>query len=157
MKGKRSSTDRIKHQSRHQAGVGARHRQPGRSTGGVGYLTVCNALKSSIQKNRAMDPRISQLKKMGLDWKWIRIAESMGFDSFLQMWTMMSELFDNDRSCIRASIPHVKKLIRFQRNMVINELHSQGHDIQYIHDEIQTIYGISMQLNTIKAVLNTSK
>ena len=157
MKGKRSSTKgMMKHKGKGK-GVGARHKQPGRAPGGVGYLTICNALKSSVQKNRALDPRISQLKKMGLDWKWIKIAENIGFDAFLNMWTLMSDLFDDDRSCIRASIPHVKKLIRFQRNMLIQNLHAQGKDIQAIGDEVQNTYDITMPHSTIRDVINALK
>jgi len=155
MKTKRNSNKGMKHYSDNTQGVGARHRQQPTSSGGVGYLNICTDLESSIQKKRAQDPRILQLKKMGLDWRWMKIAENMGFDSFIQMWTLMSELFDDERSCVRSSIPHVKKLIRFQRNMLIHNLHAKGHDLQQIHDTVEVVYKISMRIDTIRAVLNT--
>jgi len=154
MKGKRSSTDRIKHQSRHQAGVGARHRQMNVATGGVGYLDVYTKIESSIQKKRASDPRITQLKKMGMDWRWIRIAQQIGFDAFIQTWALISDMFEDDRPYVRASIPHVKKLIRYQRNILIRRLHASGHNVRHIQDVIEKTYMISMSRRAIRDVLH---
>jgi len=150
---KRSSKDRIKQNSQCHAGVGARHRQADRAGGGLGYLDIYTKTESSIQKNRASDPRILQLKKMGLNWRWIRIAERIGFDTFIQTWALISEMFDNSNSCIRPPIPHVQKLLRFQRNILIHRLHAQGCSVRHIHETVRHAYGVSMSHRSIRDVI----
>jgi len=157
MKGKRSSVGGITTQSVARQRVGARHKRMDRRAGGVGYLDIYTKLESPIQKNRARDPRIMQLKKMGLDWRWITIAERIGFDSFVETWALISDLFEDDRSYVRASIPHVKKLIRFQRDMLIRQLHADGLKVHAIHNAIQETYHISVSPRTIRDVIYAVK
>jgi len=125
-----------------------------RAAGGLGYLDVYTKVESSIQKNRARDPRITQLKKMGMDWRWIRIAQQIGFDAFIQTWALISDLFEDERPYVRASIPHVKKLIRYQRNILIRRLDASGHNVRHIQDVIKKTYMISMSHRAIRDVLH---
>jgi len=123
----------------------------------VGYLDIYKELESPIQKNRARDPRIVQLKKIGMDWRWITIAEQIGFESFIKTWSLISDLFEDDRSYVRASIPHVKKLIRFQRDMLIRQLHADGLKVPAIHLAIQRTYSVSISHRTIRGVIYAAK
>lgn len=154
MKKKRSSVGGMTRKGTTCRGVGARHRASRQGAGGLGYLDIYTKTESPIQKNRGRDPRILQLKKMGLDWRWIRIAERVGFDTFLQTWVLISDMFEDDRAYVRASIPHVKKLLRFQRNILIRRMHANGSDIRTIQAAIQKTYSTSMSLRAIRDVLH---
>jgi len=157
MKGKRSSRRGITDEGVANGGVGARHRRTGSGRGVLGYLNIYSQLESPIQKKRARDPRIAALKKMGIDWRWIAIAERIGFDAFIEVWTLISDLFDDERSYVRASIPHVKKLIRFQRDILIRQLHADGLTVHDIRLAVQKTYSLSISHRTIRDVICSPK
>jgi len=98
-------------------------------------------LNTEPSEKIARDPRIDELRSGGLSWRWLTIAETIGYDSFVVMWRMASELFmDSDierTSTIRIVIPHARKLERIQRDRLIVSLASEGLDVADIQNELK--------------------
>jgi len=93
------------------------------------------------------------IKKMGLDWRWVTIAEQIGFDTFLETWTLISKMFASDRECLRVPIPHIRRLLRFQRNILIRRLHDEGRNKHQIRDAVAKNYGENISIRTVRSVI----
>ena len=70
-------------------GVGARHGHPAPQAGGGGYQGTRGVSKFANFAFGDRDPRIDELRTMGLQARWIRIAEAIGVDAFLAMWRIL--------------------------------------------------------------------
>ena len=132
---KRSSTTGITLENRRagmsEQGVGARHAHDQAPGGGGGYLSICT--KSDFLKNdfeKKLDPRIQELREMGLGKKWLMIAEAIGFDAFMAMWRILDsdDIEDTGISSdrIRVWVPAFNRYLKFQRNRYIIFCASQG-------------------------------
>jgi len=115
---------------RHQ-GVGGRQQGEGAPGTGGGYQDIynqSNAPLGALKKSRGgpeIDPRISELREMGLSHRWIEVAEAIGVEAFLRMWSILDR--DNlrspsERECIRVWIPQMRRYFRYQRNKLIQSL-----------------------------------
>jgi len=135
-----------------QQGVGARHRQPTQVAGGVEYQDIYTESEKPLLGKTARDPRIEELRKDGLSWKWVIIADAIGYDDFVVMWRLATSLFETpDGYMIRMHLPHSKKLERIQRNLLIKTLseHSTPKEIPGIMEE----YGMPISLPQVYRIL----
>jgi len=93
----------------------------------MGKCTILNFGKNAGQKKR--DPRIDELRQMGLQRVWLEVAEAIGVDNFLMMWRIL----DSDQASIcddgRLLMPirNYRTFLRYQRNRYIESLDSMGH------------------------------
>lgn len=104
-------------------GVGGRQRDLFASGGGGGYLNECT--DSKVLEGA----KIRELFDMGLPAIWIRVAEAIGYDNFLQMWRILdtaAELREirrsENESMIEVQLRRYSSFKRFQRNRWVEEL-----------------------------------
>ena len=148
----RNSKKRMKQLPLPQQGVGARHKQSHLQQGGGGYLDVCTETKIQGLEKKPRDPRIDELKKAGVSWKWITLAETIGYDDFVVVWRMLTSLFEKpDDYMVRMVIPHAKKLERIQRNLFIQTL-SESHPTKEI-PKLMAELGMPISLPQVYRIL----
>ncbi len=139
---RRSSISEMKDRSTGSEGVGARHKDHHHPTRGARYQDVYIENRAEGSKNRARDPRIDELASSGLSWKWISIAEAIGYDDFLMMWQLVSILFadadSSKTSTIRIWMPTYEKMKRLQRDKLIKEL-AETMDCDGINKELKAL------------------
>ncbi|MDD4927499.1 MAG: hypothetical protein PHF58_13475 [Methylotenera sp.] len=127
---KRSSEGGIAHLSDHAKGVGGRHTPSPSPPWGGRYLHECTNLNFSPTTACAIkiDPRLEELKQMGLQAVWIAVAEKIGIDNMLNAW----QILDQDKTSVsdngRLLIPlrSYSTYLRFQRNRYIESLSRMG-------------------------------
>ena len=117
---------------------GARHGRPDAPTRGGGSPVNCKGSKVAIQRGAAApaaeDPRIADLRRMGLNAVWCDVAASIGFEAFVETWRILanSESVLDDR--MRIAVPSFSNFLRYQRNELIRSLVGAGFGLS----EIQT-------------------
>lgn len=121
-------------------GVGGRQANPSPPPGGGGYLAICTVLNFRPAGDpKKIDPRLDELKKMGLQHSWVRVAEEIGFDAFLSVWRIL----DADPSSYggggRLEIPlrAYSSYLRYQRNRYIETLSEMGCDAKEIRERLK--------------------
>lgn len=117
-----------------RGGVGVRHGKTSPEGGGGGYPKKCEIFKFS-EPPKKRDPRIDELRKMGLQKPWIEVAESIGMDAFLKVWRILDSDMTNVGDDGRLLVPlrAYSSYLKFQRNRYIETLTGLG----YRPDEIQ--------------------
>ena len=111
--------------------VGARQTPPLPPPPGGEYLKNCdlsNFSKTAPGEKKRRDPRFEELEKIGLPAVWLRIAERVGFDTWLDLWRMLSddESVRHDGGSRLPKIRCFSAYSRFQRNRYIKALAAQG-------------------------------
>lgn len=108
-------------------GVGGRQRDLFASGGGGGYLDECSSSKV------LEGAKIRELFDMGLPAIWIRVAEAIGYDNFLQMWRILdtaAELREirrsENESMIEVQLRRYSSFQRYQRNRWVEDLARHG-------------------------------
>ena len=106
--------------------------------GGGGDLKVCTAVdfqKSArgAEKNAAPapideDPRLDELRRMGLQRVWINVAAEIGVDAFLAAWRVLDAdpATQHTDTSLRVSMRVYRSYLRYQRNRYIEALAAQG-------------------------------
>ena len=79
-------------------GVGARHPTPPAPRQGGGYLEIYTSSEFGFrpsEKNHAAapekDPRLQQLREIGLNHIWQEVAGAIGYDNFIKMWQILEK------------------------------------------------------------------
>ena len=110
-----------------QQGVGGRQGGSAPLQGGGGYQDIYTDLKPEPSD----DPRIRELKQIGMNPRWIEVAEAIGYEGFIKMWRILDQ--ENLRSGFRQStkitVPLFSKLIRWHRNQVLRTMAAADSDI----------------------------
>lgn len=110
-------------------GVGGRHQASTPPPGGGGYPDngAISELPLGAKKNRGADPRLDELRDMGMRPRWIQIAEEIGVDAFLRLWRLLDENPPNmPGSTVYVSMPRFTRYLRYQRNRFIEALVTAG-------------------------------
>ena len=116
-----------------QVGVGARHKESQPPIDVGRYLDICKICDSDFTEIlRKTDPRIEQLRDMGIGKIWIRFATVAGYEAFMALWVIIGK----DES-IRIRMPPFSKYKRFQRNQRIRELFELGVRRELIKKDIK--------------------
>lgn len=119
-------------------GEGARQTTPAPQTEGGGYQNICTVLNSDASAaERKRDPRLEELRQMGLQRIWCEVAEVIGFDALLKMWRILDSDPDSIGDNGRLILPlcRYSTFLRYQRNRYIETLAEMGEkprDIQRI-------------------------
>jgi len=133
-------------------GVGGRQKGMPLPTGGGGYPDIC-------KKNaRAGDHRLDELKNIGLSSRWLDIAEAIGFDSFMTLWSILDrenlQSGDRGREAVRVRIPQMRLYFRYQRNRLIQTLADNGRTTSQIRLIIMDETGESISLRHIDRIIS---
>lgn len=121
--------------------VGARQaplRLPG---GGGGYQDVYTSRGAAVGAPApAADPRLAELRRVGLPRIWIAIAQAIGFDAFMAAWQiLMQHGHVDDRN--RVVVPNLQRYLRFQRNQLIRQLVAEGCGIEEVQEHVREATG----------------
>lgn len=125
-------------------GVGARQARSSTPARGGGYLQTCippdfsNSGASGAEKKRG-DPRMDELRAIGLPSVWMRIAERVGFDAWMDIWRMVSEE-EGVRHDGGARLPKLREYsayLRYQRNLYIEDLARLGYTPKMIQEALR--------------------
>lgn len=138
-------------------GVGARQGEAPPPTPGGEYLNNCDlpnfskpAPAPDAEKKRR-DPRFEELEKIGLPAVWLRIAERVGFDTWLDLWRTLSE-DESVRHDGGARLPKIRcfsAYSRYQRNRYIKALAAQGMPPKEIQTSLRKNLGEHLDLSNI--------
>lgn len=117
-------------------GVGGRQAGSPPLAGGGGYLDECNQSEprlGALQKSRAAandDPRMEDLRAIGLSRRWLQVAEITGFDMFMEIWKTLDAdnitCHPSERMPEKMVVPYFTRYMVYQRNQYIRSLASQG-------------------------------
>lgn len=114
-------------------GVGGRQALPRPPRGGGGYQNKCTVLNfdaSAAEKKR--DPRLEELREMGLQREWLDVADAIGVDEFLKVWRILdasSSAHSRKGEDGRLMIPirAYGTYLRYQRNRYVEALSEMGY------------------------------
>jgi hypothetical protein len=156
---KRSSTKEMKAIVRHQQGVGARHPYTPLCGEGGRYLDTCTE-PVFFEKNfkKSEDQRINELREMGLGYKWLQIAETIGFDNFMSIWAILDADNINNSDIpserVRIWVPTFNRYLRYQRNRyILARAADKDANPDDIKKEIRKLLGESLSLAHIKKIM----
>ena len=124
-----------------EAGVGGRHRPTPPAQAGGGYLPSCTSSGGALQgaaraAGATVDPRLQELRAMGLTRAWRNVAQAVGFEAFLTTWRILAsdDSVRDDRS--RVFVPCFGTFLRFQRNLLIRTMLDEGHKPNQINEAL---------------------
>ena len=139
--------------------VGARQPMGAPPPGGGGYLSSCSALDVALgdapprSAGAERDPRIDELRQLGLGPVWVLVAESIGYETFLAAWAVMSANPDFMDSRNRITIPNIARLHTYQRNLAVRSLARRGFLPRQIRDEMIRTAGLLLSLYQIQHII----
>lgn len=160
MSEKRSAVHEIAQGDLFGQGVGARHGDPTDPAPGGEYPNNCNLQNFSNpapapdNKKNSRDPRFDDLVRIGIPAVWMRIAERVGFDAWLDIWRMISS-DDSVRHDGGARLPKLRyysAYSRFQRNRYIQALDAQGVPPQLIQEAVYRNLGEELDITNITRI-----
>lgn len=117
-------------------GVGGRQAPGPALAGGGGYLGSRTGQKF---EKIARDPRLDELRTMGLPAYWLRVAEAIGAEAFLQMWRILDAepSIQGERSDLEMRLRPYRSYLRYQRNRYIEALCAAGLSVNEIQERVQ--------------------
>lgn len=124
--------------------LGARRERPLATRGGGGYPDSCTILKLRPDAPGRGDPRVDELRTMGLPRLWLDVAELIGVDNFLAMWRRLDQDFleaEPEDEQILVKLRPYRSYLRFQRNRYIETLVEAGHDVQSVCEAVEKMLG----------------
>lgn len=136
--------------------VGGRHRSTHPLPGGGGYQDVCNKNQSPLgQKKIERDPRLDELKDMGLAPHWIAIAEAIGVDNYMTTWQILDNAkhVEDVGSGLRVWVPRFRLFLRYQRNRVIQSMGNDGVNAKDIRIWLKKMLGEEVSVRHIVRVI----
>lgn len=138
-------------------GVGGRQADPPPPAGGGGYQDICRVLNfcgAGAQKKR--DPRLDELRQMGLQRVWLDVAEAIGVDALLTLWRILdsdqaNRVDDNGR--VLVPIRTFSTYLRYQRNRYIETLSSMEIPPHEIRERVQRQLGEKISMTHLYRIL----
>jgi hypothetical protein len=129
------------HANANDSQVGARQAALRLSPPGGGYQDVCNTSNAALSAPAAAaDPRVAELRRVGLPKVWIRVAQEAGYDAFMVMWRVLMQGGHVDDRC-RVVVPNYSRYLRYQRNQLVRQLIADGHGIPEIQHQVEQSTG----------------
>ncbi|AXF84310.1 hypothetical protein DTO96_100004 [Ephemeroptericola cinctiostellae] len=125
---KRSQTADNAHQPAATDRVGVRHTLPTPSPQGGEYLHVYPFFKLETGRKKTRDPRLQELRDIGIHHTWQKVADAIGFDNFLVMWRILDaeESLHNERKGLAFTLRRYRSYQRYQRDRLIAALEKKG-------------------------------
>lgn len=119
---------------------------------GGGYPDICMPTDAALSAPaRAADPRLAELRRVGLPRIWISVAQAIGFDAFVAMWRVLMQGGHIDERC-RVVVPNYSKYLRFQRNQLVRQLILDGYGVQEIQAQLLQTTGETLSEYHIRRV-----
>lgn len=121
-------------------GVGGRQEGRACRCGGGGYQNIYPALNFQPKNGeKKRDPRLDELRRIGLPPVWLSVADAIGADAFLEMWRILDAKgkVTDGGSMIEAKLRPYRSYLRFQRNSYIKALKALGMNPQQIRKALE--------------------
>ncbi len=135
-------------------GGSARHvRAP---AGGGGYQDACTKIGAAVSAPPApatIDPRLVELRRVGLPQPWPRIAAQIGFDAFMAVWQALATV-DSAGSRDRIVMPKLSTYLRYQRNQLMRSLDAEGLSIEEIRQHLAKLTSDVPSTSHIRRILD---
>lgn len=142
-------------------GVGGRQGCSPPAHQGGGYLNVYTPFKPHLRglKKIARDPRLDELRKMGLHATWQRVAAEIGVDAFLAMWRIVDQeqQWHHIKGTLVIPLRHYASYTKFQRNQFINDLSARGLSKEQIRCRLLAAYGETVDSSHITRIVKKHK
>jgi len=141
-------------------GVGGRQASAHPPAGGGGYQNICTVFNFHLDgEQKKRDPRLEELREMGLRRVLQDIAAAIGVDNTLKMWRIIdaSETRLGDDGEIRLPFPRYKSYLRYQRNRYIETLVGLGHSITTIRELLNKQLGERLSKRQLSRVVKNLK
>lgn len=108
------------------------------------------------------DPRLAELRLIGLPHLWLRVAALIGYDAFVTLWRRWSAnpALRSYRNLIELRMPLIRVFERYQRNRYIETLVAAGLKPSQIYTMLRTELGENMSfrhLNRLAAACRVGK
>ncbi len=133
-------------------GVGARRERSAAELSGGGYQDICSDFAAGVQGGERGDPRLDELRRIGLPRVWMAVALQIGFDPFMRLWqVLMREGHVDDRN--RVVVPNYSRYLRFQRNELIRELDDDGWDAAQIQKHVLQVTGQDLDITHVRRTM----
>lgn len=81
---------------------------------------------------------------MGMSPVWTFVADAVGYETFLTMWTVMSSNREFMDGRNRITIPDISMLHLYQRNLLVRDLARQGYSPKQIRNEVARRAGLAL-------------
>lgn len=141
-----------------QQGVGGRQAYTHPLSGGGGYLQTCSSFKlRAAGPEKTRDPRLEDLRRLGLHHTWQKVAAEIGVDAFLAMWRILDgeEQFhkSSQEHRLEFSLRSYKSFLRYQRNEFIRQLSANKVEPNQIRQRLIDQMGEELDTWTIKRII----
>lgn len=103
------------------------------------------------------DPRLAELREIGLGQHWLRVAEEIGVDNFLATWNILSRDDRVQDDCGRVHIPSISTYLRYQRNRVIGTMAADGSTASEIRHALKGRLGYDLTERYIRKLIREWK
>lgn len=145
--------------SDHTTGAGVRHSHDHPPPPGGGYLKNCTVFKPLDEKKCERDPRLDELRLMGIHHTWQKVADAIGMDNFLAMWRILDAepQFQCERSGLRMKLRSYKSYKRFQRDRLIVAHSAHGLPIKLILSRINESLCENLSENNLSSVIKKNR
>jgi len=121
---------------------------------GGGYQDVCTKTGARIgAPAAAADPRLAELRRVGLPQPWPRVAALIGYDAFMTLWQALATV-DGVGSRDRIVMPKLSTYMRYQRNQLMRSLAAEGLDLDQIRQHLTTITSDVPTTSHIRRILD---
>lgn len=142
-------------QAQPHPGVGGRHQEPPPASQGGGYQTICNVSGGPLSAKAAAagDPRLRELRGMGMHPLWIIAAAEIGWDNFVRLWEAFSANTDMLDGRNRITLPSIETYRRFLRNEAIRDMLRAGAGPEAICETLREVHGHAPPLPALKRLM----
>ncbi|MEO9387042.1 hypothetical protein [Chromobacterium phragmitis] len=124
---------------------------------GGGYLDVYPVpeLSDEAKKNRAHDPRLDELRAMGMHHCWQKVAAKIGMDAFLAMWRILDaeEQWRHPKGGLELTLRRYRSYEHFQRNSYIRQLAKNGSSFAEIRQRLEESFGINLETKRVREIV----
>lgn len=122
---------------------------------GGGYPDFCNISGGDLGAPPARDPRLAELRRMGLSRTWLAVAASVGFDIFMIIWRSLAadDALDGRN---RVVVPRLATYYRYQRNQLIRTLSADGMEPGDIRTMLLRETGESLSISHIRRQIDAA-
>lgn len=134
---------------------GGSAKRPRRAPHGGGYQDVCTKTGAAVgaRPPAAPDPRLAELRRVGLPQPWPRVAALLGYDDFMRLWQAMTTV-DNLGDRDRVVWPKLSTYLRYQRNLYMRSLAADGLTVEQIRDQLHALSSDVPSLSHIKRLID---
>ena len=125
---------------------------------GGGYQDVCTESGADLPRAGAAppaDPRLDELRLIGLPQPWPRVARLVGYDNFMLFWQALATV-EEAGTRDRVVLPKLSTYLRFQRNQLVRSLAADGLSAEEIRAHLIEVHSEAPTESHIRRLISAS-